>query len=145
LDGVFSDESGDFHKGSYFRNPPGSSHAPYSKKGCLLLVKLHQFSSSDLNTVSIDSSSIWELTESTSIRLYEYKTERVYLIRDVASSQMLSMIEPDAAVELFVLEGWANYDGLSLRQGGWLRLPDFDLNKWFVEEICFSWLKTGHF
>lgn len=28
LDGVFSDETGDYPAGSYIMNPPGSSHAP---------------------------------------------------------------------------------------------------------------------
>ena len=33
LDGVFSDESGDYPAGSYLRNPPGSRHAPASAPG----------------------------------------------------------------------------------------------------------------
>ena len=40
LDGVFSDEAGDYPAGTYIMNPPGSSHAPYSKNGCILFVKL---------------------------------------------------------------------------------------------------------
>ena len=35
LEGIFSDEHGDFGAGTYFRNPPGSSHAPFSKAGCV--------------------------------------------------------------------------------------------------------------
>jgi anti-sigma factor ChrR (cupin superfamily) len=37
LDGVFSDEQGDYPAGTYIRNPPGSSHSPFSEKGCELL------------------------------------------------------------------------------------------------------------
>lgn len=33
LDGVFSDEHGDFGPGTYVRNPVGSSHTPIAKKG----------------------------------------------------------------------------------------------------------------
>ena len=40
LDGVFSDETGDYPAGTYIMNPPGSSHAPHSKTGCTLFVKL---------------------------------------------------------------------------------------------------------
>ena len=40
LDGVFSDEHGDFPAGSYIRNPPGSRHTPGSEKGCTIFVKL---------------------------------------------------------------------------------------------------------
>jgi anti-sigma factor ChrR (cupin superfamily) len=42
LEGTFSDESGDFGAGTYVRNPPGSRHAPFSKDGCVILVKLRQ-------------------------------------------------------------------------------------------------------
>ncbi|NMU53125.1 cupin domain-containing protein, partial [Vibrio parahaemolyticus] len=35
LEGVFSDEHGDYPAGTYLRNPPGSQHAPYSKEGCV--------------------------------------------------------------------------------------------------------------
>ena len=42
LEGTFSDEFGDYPQGSYLRNPPGSSHAPYSKEGCTIFVKLNQ-------------------------------------------------------------------------------------------------------
>src|SRR5664279_594806 len=55
LDGVFSDEFGDFGAGTYFRNPPGSSHAPSSQPGCVLLVKLHQFLPGDTMQVRIDT------------------------------------------------------------------------------------------
>jgi anti-sigma factor ChrR (cupin superfamily) len=40
LEGVFSDETGDYPPGSYLRSPPGSSHAPFSVEGCVILVKL---------------------------------------------------------------------------------------------------------
>ena len=38
LEGVFSDETGDFPAGTYIRNPPGSAHSPSSKNGCTILV-----------------------------------------------------------------------------------------------------------
>jgi anti-sigma factor ChrR (cupin superfamily) len=43
LDGVFSDEHGDWPAGSYLLNPEGFRHAPYSEPGCLIFVKLRQF------------------------------------------------------------------------------------------------------
>ena len=51
LEGVFSDELGDYPAGSYLRNPPGSRHKPFSKEGCTLFVKLDQFDADDLETV----------------------------------------------------------------------------------------------
>ena len=47
LEGVFSDENGDYPAGTYLRNPPGSLHAPFSKDGCVIFVKLDQFQSDD--------------------------------------------------------------------------------------------------
>ena len=47
LDGVFSDEHGDYPAGTYLRNPPGSRHTPRSTPGCTLLVKLWQFAPDD--------------------------------------------------------------------------------------------------
>lgn len=42
LEGTFSDERGDCPHGWCLRNPPGSRHAPASREGCLILVKLWQ-------------------------------------------------------------------------------------------------------
>ncbi len=53
LDGVFSDEHGDYPAGTYLRNPPGTRHAPFSREGCTLFVKLWQFAASDLTPVRI--------------------------------------------------------------------------------------------
>jgi anti-sigma factor ChrR (cupin superfamily) len=55
LEGIFSDENGDYPAGSYLRNPPGSSHAPFSKDGCTLLVKLNQFKENDLTQLAMNT------------------------------------------------------------------------------------------
>lgn len=39
LDGSFEDEHGRYTEGVWVRQPPGSSHAPRTSTGCLLLVK----------------------------------------------------------------------------------------------------------
>jgi anti-sigma factor ChrR (cupin superfamily) len=39
LDGVLEDELGCYPRGAWLRNPPGSSHQPFSPDGCLLYVK----------------------------------------------------------------------------------------------------------
>jgi len=57
LEGTFSDHSGDFGAGTYFRNPPGFVHAPFSEEGCVILVKLHQFQADDMAHVQINTSS----------------------------------------------------------------------------------------
>ncbi|OCP22497.1 MULTISPECIES: cupin domain-containing protein [unclassified Ensifer] len=47
LDGTFQDEHGDYPAGSYFRNPPGTSHVPAAKEGCTIFVRLWQFRNGD--------------------------------------------------------------------------------------------------
>ncbi|MGO1118330.1 cupin domain-containing protein [Rhodovibrionaceae bacterium A322] len=39
LEGTFEDEQGQYPKGTWLRNPPGSVHHPFSKEGCTILVK----------------------------------------------------------------------------------------------------------
>ena len=55
LEGTFSDETGDYHAGTYFRNPEGFCHAPFSVEGCVILVKLHQFQPGDTAHVVLDT------------------------------------------------------------------------------------------
>ena len=40
LEGTFQDEHGDYPNGSWIRSPHMSSHQPYSRSGCLILVKV---------------------------------------------------------------------------------------------------------
>lgn len=39
IDGVFSDEHGDYPAGSWIRSPHMSAHSPFTKEGCLIYVK----------------------------------------------------------------------------------------------------------
>lgn len=47
LSGTFQDEHGDYPAGSYFRNPPGTSHSPAAAEGCEIFVRLWQFRQGD--------------------------------------------------------------------------------------------------
>lgn len=47
LEGTFQDEHGDYPAGSYFRNPPGTSHVPAAKDGCVIFVRLWQYRAGD--------------------------------------------------------------------------------------------------
>jgi anti-sigma factor ChrR (cupin superfamily) len=39
VEGVFSDEHGNYPQGSWIRSPHLSQHQPFSREGCLILVK----------------------------------------------------------------------------------------------------------
>jgi hypothetical protein len=47
LDGVFSDEHGDYPADTFLMNPHGSRHAPRSEDGCALFVRLRQYPGED--------------------------------------------------------------------------------------------------
>jgi hypothetical protein len=55
LEGQFSDEQGDYPAGTYIKNPPGSSHSPFTKTGCVLLVKLRHLHPDDQQGHIIDT------------------------------------------------------------------------------------------
>jgi len=55
LEGIFSDEHGDYPAGTYIRNPIGTTHKPHSEDGCVIFVKLHQFDQEDKKQFSIDT------------------------------------------------------------------------------------------
>ena len=57
LDGVFQDELGQYPAGTYVKNPPGSSHSPFTETGCTLFVKLRYQDLSDDERVVIDTQS----------------------------------------------------------------------------------------
>ena len=65
LEGTFSDHTGDFSKGWYVRNPIKSAHAPFSKEGTKIFVKLGQMPLDEseplrLNTNIIDFAPVSE-------------------------------------------------------------------------------------
>ena len=47
LEGVFSDEHGDYPAGTFLMNPHGSRHSPRSEPGCTLFVRLRQYPGAD--------------------------------------------------------------------------------------------------
>jgi len=55
LHGVFSDEHGDYPAGTFLLNPQGFRHAPFSKDGCIIFVKLCQFIGEGRDHVVIDT------------------------------------------------------------------------------------------
>ena len=68
LEGVFSDEAGDWGPGSYLLNPEGFRHAPRSAEGCLLFVKLRQYPGPARRHVTIATSELeWQQGEASGV------------------------------------------------------------------------------
>jgi anti-sigma factor ChrR (cupin superfamily) len=147
LDGVFSDEHGDFGPGSYVRNPPGSRHTPRSQTGCTIFVKLCQMDPDDRETVRIDTTSAaWQPgpAEGTSyLPLYQRGSERVALVRFTPGTRGGSHGHPGGE-EVLVLEGSLADEFGRYPKGSWVRNPPGSEHAPFSDEGCLFYIKSGH-
>lgn len=126
LDGVFSDESGDYPAGTYIRNPPGTSHAPFSRGGCTLFVKLWQFAPDDTEPVRIaTSTAAWHpgLVPGLSVMpLHEHDGVSTALVRWAPQTRFSTHAHPGGE-EILVLEGVFRDEADDYPAGTWLRNP----------------------
>ena len=146
LDGVFSDESGDYGKGNYFRNPPGSSHAPSSGSGCTLLVKLHQFQADDAQHVCIDTRATDWLPGQGGLQvmpLHQFGTESVALVKWPKDEKFKPHTHAGGE-EIYVIRGEFIDEYGRYRAGTWIRSPPMSNHRPYVEEETIIWVKTGH-
>jgi len=146
LDGVFSDESGDYPTGSYVRNPPGSGHAPFSKDGCRILVKLRQFDPQDLAAVVIDTQRAeeWQTGDGMEILpLHSFGSEQVDLVR-IAAGREYSVAANPGGMEILVINGAVRHGEQCLYAESWLRFPPAHAASLTIVEDCLLWRKRGH-
>jgi anti-sigma factor ChrR (cupin superfamily) len=146
LDGTFSDEYGDFGAGTYFRNGPGSTHAPYSNEGCTLFVKLHQFLPDDRAQVCVDTSVAAWLREEEGVEampLHRFAGEHVMLMKWKAGARARSHRHA-AGEEIFVLSGELKDEFGTYPLGTWLRSPRESEHALRAEQETLAWMKTGH-
>ncbi|MEM9148881.1 MAG: cupin domain-containing protein [Cyanobacteria bacterium P01_F01_bin.3] len=147
LEGVFSDEHGDFSPGTYVRNPVGSSHTPHSKEGATILVKLRQMEPQDQKQIAIDTTQAgWGpgLVKGLQVLpLHAYGTEQVALVKWAPGTQF-QVHRHWGGEEIFVLEGTFADEYGTYPQGTWLRNPPNSVHTPFSDEGCLIYVKTGH-
>ena len=147
LEGVFSDEHGDYPAGTYVRNPIGSSHTPHSKDGCVIFVKLQQFDESDTAQFSIDTASAEFLPGSvpglTVLPLHSFQGESCALVHWAPGTEFTPH-RHFGGEEIFVLEGVFSDENGDYPKGTWLRSPHMSLHHPFSKEGCLIYVKTGH-
>ena len=147
LDGVFSDETGDYPAGTYVRNPIGSRHTPHSDEGCTIFVKLHQFAAEDRAQFSIDTRSAQFLPGPakglTVLPLHEFGTESVALVRWEPGTRFTGHCHWGGE-EILVLEGVFQDEHGDYPAGTWLRNPHLSDHHPFSDEGCLIYVKTGH-
>jgi len=146
LEGVFSDENGDYPAGTYIRNPPGSHHAPFSKEGCTLFVKLDQFDENDLNEVKINTNQTpWRpgIGGLEVMPLHEFKHEHVALVK-WPKNEKFQPHRHFGGEEIFTLSGSFMDEFGEYPKGTWIRSPHLSAHDPFVKEETIIWVKTGH-
>lgn len=148
LEGVFSDEHGDYPAGTYVRNPPGSRHRPFSGEGCTLLVKLRQIAPEDGAHVVIETAKAeWKPYPGAEgllmTMLHTHGRERTYMLRWGAGIGY-PMHRHAGGEETFVLAGeLADNHGI-YPAGTWIRNPVGSEHEPFSREGALIFVKSGH-
>lgn len=148
LDGVFEDDYGHWPKGSYVRNPPHSSHTPGSAGGCVIFVKLCQFSPDDRTVVHANRYVLGAVAEAgrsgvAVSPLYEDERENVRIEYWDAGAAV--EIDASGGAELLVVEGGFRSGDDILREHSWLRSPlGSRVAACAGDSGAVVWVKTGH-
>ena len=148
LEGVFSDNYGDFPAGTYVRNPPTTSHAPSSKDGCTIFVKLWQFDMDDRNQFHVDTLSADYAADTTRpgvsvLSLHKDAQEEVSM-ETWAPAANVSVQAPGGA-EILVVDG-SFTEGVDAHDvQSWTRLPDGGtMTATAGPNGAKVWIKRGH-
>jgi anti-sigma factor ChrR (cupin superfamily) len=146
LSGTFSDQTGDYHAGTYFRNPEGFRHAPFSKEGCILFVKLHQFKSGDNEHVIVDTKNTpWSpgMGNLQVMPLHQFEGESTALVKWPIGEKF----QPHrhfGGEEIFVISGEFIDEHVRYPQGTWIRSPHLSEHFPYVEQETVILVKVGH-
>ena len=147
LEGVFTDEQGDYPAGTYVRNPVGSTHTPSSREGCTILVKLWQMDPDDQTRVVVDTTQApWRpgLVAGLEVMpLHSFGTEAVALVK-WAPGTVFQPHQHWGGEEIFVLAGTFEDEFGAYPAGTWLRNPSRSRHRPFSREGCTIYVKTGH-
>jgi len=147
LDGVFSDETGDYPAGTYVRNPIGTAHKPHTHEGATIFVKLHQFHPDDTEQKAIDTNSAefvpGQVSGLSVLPLHQGPEENVALVRWEPGTTF-NRHRHWGGEEILVLEGVFEDEHGSYPAGTWLRSPHLSEHTPFSTEGCLIYVKTGH-
>ncbi len=146
LEGVFSDETGDYPAGTYLMNPPGSSHTPSSKTGCTLFVKLRHLGPDQV---------VREVINTKTAQWYQGMVPGLHVmpLMQQGSGSTLVRWAPQTyfnphkhygGEEIFVVDGVFEDEHGKYPAGSWIRSPHMSLHQPFSKEGCTIFVKTGH-
>jgi hypothetical protein len=129
------------------RNPPGTSHAPWTDAGTTILVKLRQFDRRDLQQFSVDTANVeWapaEIPGCNVLHLHEFDTEIVAMYRLAAGARIPDRDVPGGE-EIYVVAGAIDCGGEACEADTWIRNPPGAAAGFDAIEDCVLWIKRGH-
>ena len=148
LEGIFSDNYGDFPTGTYVRNPVGTRHAPHSDDGTVILVKLWWMHPEDQERVRIDTTceDLWRAANAEGV-------EVMGLHRFAGESSVMYRLAPDAALpardlpggeEFFVVDGSCHDENGVYAPGTWVRTPIGKAPRLVSDGGCRLLVTRGH-
>ena len=146
LEGVFSDASGDHPAGTYVRNPPGSRHAPFTREGCTIFVKLRQMHDGESELTRVDVDEHWQVTDVPGLSrrtLFEGEGEGV-AIEQLRPGSAWQSRKALGGEEILVLEGELSYGSRRCAPLCWLRIPAGSEAPISSGPGCRYWVKRGH-
>ncbi len=145
LEGVFSDEYGDYRAGTYIRNPPGIHHAPFSKQGAKLLVKLNQLSDGQEKVVIDTNKQQWLPGHGLLqvMPLANFGNESTALVKWPKGGKF-KLHSHFGGEEIFVLKGTFIDENGKYPKGTWIRNPHLSIHNPYTEEETVILVKTGH-
>ncbi|MDX1574726.1 MAG: cupin domain-containing protein [Kiloniellales bacterium] len=149
LEGVFSDEHGDYPAGSYLLNPKGFRHTPFSREGCVLFVKLCQYAGDGRTHIAIDTKAEpWSAGPDVGLEVLPLFSElgwpETMCLERLAPGTVLPDETCLGGKEVFVLEGQLEDGDGRYPAGAWLRLPPESRHAPRSAEGCICYVKRGH-
>jgi anti-sigma factor ChrR (cupin superfamily) len=149
LDGVFSDTSGDYAAGSYVRNPPGSDHAPWTHRGCVIFVKLRQMDDTEsVHVVVAAEDGLWQALDAHGARrklLYASPQAReVVALEELPANYEGADETCPHGEELLVLDGTLEDEHGRYASGIWVRNPAGFRRRLRSPGGARYWVKRGH-
>ena len=146
LDGTFSDDGGNFSDGWHLLHPDGFRHQSYSEEGCLILVKLRQYSGKE--TVLQDTEKLeWVQGSTNGVTCKSlYRNEELgistYLIHYAKDTTIPLQNYPEGK-EIYVLNGTLVDSFGTHDSGSWLRYPTGAASKLVTRNGCMLYVQNG--
>lgn len=121
LEGIFTDEGGNWPAGSWLLNPEGYRHSPSSDQGCLLFVKLRQYTGTLHKVIEVGKPGWRQAGENHYTRLDEYGCVRTGIMTLPPGGRLV--LPSRRGTEGFVLDGSVTVWDETLSRYDWFRAP----------------------